>query len=391
MNRYFTNMQRIITSSFALLFCAAPLSAQLPLTVAELTVEVGANSEENLYYGFETGDLLIVSLELQDGRNLKSFEVIEYPENSRILEYETEGFDDKRLKVYQRGIFQFRLHNANRLKKRVCRLHIRRLPASAATAGFNPAVRWEERVDTTYEVLSETLLPGTGLKEVQQRRRVLAKADTSVLTLMDRMERVHSRTNISMDNITLLAFELPRHRYEPSPEDPGLSTEVVSWAYWIGTGEEAQEWYQKANGSAVARLAKGLAKGAVSAGLISSGYGALALLAIEGVSVFTNPPSGENVKYALLLDQDGEYQELSKGNGITGYGRMDNITQGKFAIRLENDNYVEGINVNVKVVAVAVTKTYRDEYYTETLEAPARQSRIEKKPVLRKVPVLVGD
>lgn len=384
-------MQRIITSSFALLFCAAPLSAQLPVTVAELTVEVGANSEENFYYGFEAGDLLIVSMELLEGKDLKTFEVIEYPENSRILEYETGGFGDKRLKVYQRGIFQFRLHNANRLKKRVCRLHIKRLPASAATVNFNPAVRWEERVDTTYKVQSETVLSGTEVKEVQQRRRVLARVDTSVVTLMDRMERVHSRTNISMDNITLLTFELPANRYEPSPEDPSLSTEVASWAYWIGTGEEAQEWYQKANGSAVARLAKGLAKGAVSAGLISSGYGALALLAIEGVSVFANPPSGENVKYALLLDQDGEYQELSKGNGITGYGRMDNITQGKFAIRLENDNYMEGINVNVKVVAVAVNKTYRDEYYTEALEVPARQSRVERKPVLRKVRVPVLD
>lgn len=384
-------MERTIASIFTLLFFVTALRAQFPVTVAELTVEVGPNSEESFYYGFEAGDVLIASLELLEGRSLKAFEVIEYPENSRILEYETQGFDDKRLKVYTRAIFQFRLQNAHRLKKRVCRLHIRRLPASAATVNFNPAVRWEERVDTTYKVRSETVLSGTEAREVQQRRRVLARVDTNVINLLDRIERVHSRTNISMDNITHLTFELPLNRYEPSAEEPTLVTEASSWAYWVGAGEEAREWYEKANGSALATLAKGLAKGAVGAGLISSGYGALALLAIEGVSVFTNPPSGENVKYALLLDQGGQYQEIAAGNSITGYGRIDNITQGKFAIRLENDNYVEGINVNVKVVAVTVTKTYRDEYFTETREAPVQRSKVKREPVLQKVriPVLV--
>ena len=139
----------------------------------------------------------------------------------------------------------------------------------------------------------------------------------------------------------------------------------------------------------MAQLAKGLTKGAISAGLVSSGYGALALLAIEGVSVFSNPPSGENIQYALLSGQGGEYQELSKGNSVTAYGRLDNITQGKFAIRLMNDNYLEGINVNVKVVAVTVTKTYRDEYFTETREVPVQQSTVVREPVLRKVRVPV--
>ncbi|MCB9293519.1 MAG: hypothetical protein H6559_10400 [Lewinellaceae bacterium] len=96
--------------------------------------------------------------------------------------------------------------------------------------------------------------------------------------------------------------------------------------------------------------------------------------------------------YALLAVEDGERRELSKGNSIAGYGRVDNITQGKFSLRLQNDNYVEGINVNVKVVAVTVTKTYRDEYYTETVETPVNQSTTVREPVLRRsrVPVLAA-
>ncbi|MCB9293517.1 MAG: hypothetical protein H6559_10390 [Lewinellaceae bacterium] len=107
------------------------LSAQLPVTVAELTVEVNLQQRREFLLRLRGGDLLIARLELPDGKSLKVFEVIEYPENSRILEYETEGFEDKRLKVYDRGIFQFRLYNTHRLKKRVCRLRIQRLLSSA--------------------------------------------------------------------------------------------------------------------------------------------------------------------------------------------------------------------------------------------------------------------
>ena len=252
-------------------------------------------------------------------------------------------------------------------------------------------MRWEERVDTTFKVQSETLHSGTEVKDVQQRRRVLAGIDTNVVTLLDKVERVHSRTNLTADNETLLEFELPRNRHEPSPEEPAHATEVVSWAYWIGTGEQSREWYQKANESALERLARGLTKGAISTGLLSGGYGALALLAIEGISVFSNPPSGENVQYALLLEENGEYKELGKGNSITGYGRVDNPNQGRFALRLANDNYLEGINVNVKIVAVTVSRTYRDEYFTETREVPVSQSTVVREPVLKRIrfPVLV--
>ncbi len=372
-----------------LFLCSGALLAQTPVPVAELTIEIGANDETSLYYGFEKGDEIIVDLEVQDGKALKAFEIIEHPENSRVLAYEAEGFISKRLKVNQRGIFQFRFKNTHLLSKRLCRVEIARLPASPATANFNTAVRWEERIDTTYKVQSETIHSGIQVKEVQKRRRVLARVDTNVVTLLDKLERVHSRTHLSTDNVSRLTFELPANRYEPGAEDPVYVSETTSWAYWIGTGEEVREWYEKANGSAVSRIAKGLTKGAVSVGLVSSGYGALALLAIEGVSVFTNPPSGENVKYTLLKQEGEDYRELASGNSITGFGRVDNLTQGRFAIQLENDNYIEGINVNVKVVAVTVSKTYRDEYYTETSEVPVNQSTVVREPLIRRVRVPV--
>ncbi|MCB9293518.1 MAG: hypothetical protein H6559_10395 [Lewinellaceae bacterium] len=59
------------------------------------------------------------------------------------------------------------------------------------------------------------MLSGTEVKEVQQRRRVLVRVDTNVVTLLDKVERISSRTNISTDNVAFLDFELPsKNRYE---------------------------------------------------------------------------------------------------------------------------------------------------------------------------------
>lgn len=367
---------------------ALPALGQDWITVAELNLELGANSEETVYYGFETGDVLRVSMEVLQGKTIRAFELSEYPDNSRLLEYETAKVE-KSLNVYERGIYSFRLKNSALMKKSVCRLKIERLPASPAAAAFNPAVRWVERLDTTYEVQSETLVQKDEAKEVQQRRRVLAKVDTSVTTILEKVERVHSWSRLGTSNVSYIAFELPKNRYEPNAQEPYSATEVVSWAYWIGIGEESEKVFNDANAQIASRIAKGLTSGAIRAGFISSGYGALAMLAIEGVSFFSNPPAGDNVLYEVLKGKEGEYQLLSKGNSVTGFGRIDSATQGPFAFRLENDNYVEAINVNIKVIAILETKTYRDEYFSETQQTPFSEHTVVRKPVITRVRVPV--
>lgn len=373
-----------------LLLFALPAWGQDRITVAELNLEIDGNSEETVYYGLESGDVLWVSMEVLQGKSIRAFEVLEYPDHSRLLEHET-GQVAKSLPVYSRAVYGFRLKNSGR-RKAVCRLLIERQPASPATAAFNPAVRWVERLDTTYEVQSETLIQGAETKAVQQRRRVVAKIDTTVATILEKVERVHSRSRLGTSNVAHIAFELPQNRYEPNALEPDRATEVVSWAYWIGIGEEAEKSFLEANAKTAARIAKGLTSGAMKAGFISSGYGALALLAIEGVSFFSTPPAGDNVIYELLQGREGDYQLLSKGNSVAGFGRVDSATQGAFALRLENDNYVDGINVSIKVIAVLETKTYRDEYFSDLQETPFSEHTVVRKPVITKVriPVLAG-
>ncbi len=362
--------------------------AQNELLLADLTLEIAPNKEENVYYGFEKGDQLVLHFELLQGKELKELEVREYPDNARFAAYEVKSLPEKKIEVHQRGIFQIRLRNAG--KKAVVHLQIKRIPANAQTSDFNSNVIWKERIDTLYDIKSEEVLSGSKTEYVNLRRRVARKVDTSVVTLLEQTERIHSTSRINASNKAVLQFDLPLNQYKPNAQEPDFSSEVVAWAYYIGTGEEGEKWYNEANLKALGKTAT---SGAVGAGLISSGYGALALLAIEGISMFSNPPDGENVQYVLWFDEADAVQQLASGNSIVGYGRIDRINQGHFRLELENDNLLEAINVHVKVIAIVVQTTYGDEYYTELRETPVDERKIVREPRLQKVrfPVLAAE
>jgi hypothetical protein len=82
---------------------------------------------------------------------------------------------------------------------------------------------------------------------------------------------------------------------------------------------------------------------------------------------------------------------LDSGNSVGASGRVTQYTQGEYTIKLENDNYVEGINVDVKVIAVTVTQKYENENVTVPSNAPLKEKKAVKIPkvVVVKVPVFV--
>lgn len=126
-------------------------------------------------------------------------------------------------------------------------------------------------------------------------------------------------------------------------------------------------------------------------GVMSTGYGALAMLAIEGVSMFTTPPSGENVIYETYMLTGDDKKVLDAGNSVASSKRITDYRQGSYCIILENDNYMDGINVDLTVVAVVVTKTYKDEVYTVT-ETGARKEKVtvqEPRVTVKKVPLMI--
>jgi hypothetical protein len=73
---------------------------------------------------------------------------------------------------------------------------------------------------------------------------------------------------------------------------------------------------------------------------------------------------GDNVHYSFLPTwPDAEkfmnklsYNQFKQGNAVIDYGLMNyaNINNQKYYIGLENDNIRQGINVNIKILAVVV-------------------------------------
>ena len=169
-------------------------------------------------------------------------------------------------------------------------------------------------------------------------------------------------------------------------DNPYRKTEVISWAYSIAVGGSGQMWYKNAQSKTAARS---VASTAMSAGFVTGGTGALAVLAIEGFSAFSNPPEGDNVKFSLETNINGMTHVLQQGNSVTATGRVTDFRQGGFSLRLENDNLMDGINVDVKVVAVSITTTFKDEYYTVQETEPIKEKKTFKVPKVTVRKVLV--
>lgn len=370
------------------LFCSSIILGQDMIEVADLTIKVGSKDEELIYYAFEEGDKIIFSFEEVDGKELKELEIIEYPGNSKFRDFQVKKIERKEIKVNQKGIYVFRFLNSNVISKRICKIKISRIPDSIEKSDFNTGVKWVEKFDTTYSVKSEDIIIGYKTINKQKSRRVLISTDTSVVTILDRIERVHSMTNMSNSNISYVNIQLPYNTYSPNQFLPYKSTEVLSWAYSISVGNTGEAWYKDANSKAVAKTTAELA---VNAGLISSGYGALALLAIEGISVFSNPPQGDNIKFRILTNINGTTYSLGHGNSVAAFGKITEYNQGGFSLELVNDNLMDGLNVNVKVIAVTITKTWKDEYYTVQEQEPIKENQTKKIPSIsvRKVPVML--
>ncbi|MBD3723595.1 MAG: hypothetical protein IE891_02120 [Flavobacteriaceae bacterium] len=90
--------------------------------------------------------------------------------------------------------------------------------------------------------------------------------------------------------------------------------------------------------------------------------------------MFTNTNIGENVTFKFYGIQNGKEIIIDYGNVISASGRNDKITQGSFSVQLFNDNFKDGIDVNLKMIAMQIQKTWQDKQYQEKIEIP----KIEK-------------
>ena len=340
---------------------------EAPVEVCDITLRFKGDDEQELYYGFAKGDRIVFSFREMDGQALASVEIAEYPDQVRFQELQTASIDKKVISVPSTAVYRFKFKNDR--KEKFCKVIIQRIPASQSTRGFRTSVKWVEKYDTIYQNKTAALEN----QLVSKTRRVITRVDTAVVSLIDKTERVHSRSNLSVDNVSKVKVELPK-----KVEEADRVQEMVSWAYWIGVGKEAEGQYVEAN--RLSKLAKSATSAVKSFGMLAGPYGALASLAIDGISFFTAPIGGDNVKYVISA-QD---KVIDQGDGTSAYARNTTVRSGGITFELTNDNYIDVVDVNLRVVAVTVIKYFKDEVYYEQQQTPVwdKEVKVTKIPVV---------
>lgn len=371
-------MRKIVFGLFIFLTSLNIYSQDL-IDVCEKTIKVTALSEEVFYYGFADGDKIVFNLEEINGKEVKEVEIIEYPESSKFSDFKTVKIQNKQIQVNKKNVYKFRIYNSS-LGGRICKIKIQRLPLNEKTKNFNSSVSWVEKQETTYNTYTKDVTVGYETKYETKIKKELVKIDTLVTPLFDKTLRVHSETAIGKTQYAYATVELPTNIYFPNQLNPYKTTEVISWSYWLGVGQKSAENYELAN--------RKLAMGIKTIGALA-GYGALATLAATGISMFSNTNIGDNVNFKFYGLQNGQEIIIDYGNVISASGRNDKITQGSFSVMLMNDNFRDGIDVNLKVIALKVQKTWQDIEYQEKIDIPKIEKQIFKEPIVTTVSVPV--
>jgi hypothetical protein len=283
--------------------------------------------------------------------------------------------------VTGRSVYKFRFSNtANEV--RVCNVKIQRVPANKQAEGFSTSVKWVTVQDTVWNSYTKDVVVGYDTLSTQKTRRVPSFEKKYEEVVMDKNQRIESKTTLGETRVAV-PFTLPAN-YITKDE----TKKVVAWAYWVGVGEESNEYWKQNR-----KMIVGAVQGAAS--YFTTPLGGIAAGALTNLAL---PSNGEDVEYALvnelnskLIFQDKAYKSFDSGKGIASYKRFTDadMLQGKFYLVLMNDNYVQAIDVNVKISAIVEHIKFKDEKYTDNLITPRYEKKIVKEPkiITNKIPV----
>ncbi|RDC58689.1 hypothetical protein [Adhaeribacter pallidiroseus] len=378
-------MKHLVTLLLLVFFFENTTLAQSALVeVADLSVKVPGMGSKEYYYGFEAGDELVFDFVDLSKKGLKQVEIIEYPNQTKYAGLQVSTFT-KSLKINKRGIYLFRFTN-NALAQRACTVKINRKPASSSTINFNTQVTWKEVTDTTFTTVTKQELTRYDTTFTYYTKKELVKVDTLAQELFSRVEQVAAETTIGKPSESVIQINLPQNKTAPLE-----STELISWAYWLGVGQEGHLAFE-ANKKAYVQALGSLAN--------VTGHPLIGL-ALNQVAFLPTGNAGSNVEYYFMADRanatifmnsfdKGGFRYYDHGNGISGYGRKEAPTQGTFYLGLHNDNFHNDINVTVKVVTVVLRRKYELKQYKQPTVTPRYESKIVKQPLvtIKKVPVI---
>lgn len=350
-------------------------------TVAELNLKLDGNTQEEVMYGFAAGDKMVLDMQAT-GSPFGEVKVYQYPNlNTPVYTATSVKEEKKEIAVLNTSVYIFRFKNTA-TGKRGLTLNLQRIPKNSSTKDFNTAVKWVTVNDTAYVTEQKQVLVGYDTLHTQKTRRVVASEKKYEEVVMDKSQRVAAKTSFS-DTRTSVNFTLPVNAVSAYE-----SKKVIAWAYWVGVGEESNDFW-KQNRSMIVGAVKG------AAAYFTTPLGGIAAGAVTNLLLPTN---GEDVEYALaneanckLFTEGKTCKPFDNGKGIAAYKRFTDaaMLQGKYYVALANDNYVQPIDVNVKVSAIVEHIKYKDEKYTDTTVTPRYETRqVQKQQLtLKKIPV----
>lgn len=376
-------MIRTILYAFVIILSQNAFSTGNPILVTESTISLNLDETEELYFSFAEGDIIELDFKMIKGKHLKEIEIFELPNNKIFSDFKVTEINKKQIRIRNKGLYKFRFYSSS-ITRRVGKLKIFRIPADESTREFNTNWKWETVRDTIYTPYTIDSITGYNTINYKENVRELVSVVNTEDILFNKNQRVHSKTKLYDNNKTYLRVDLP------NPISTELKEQkVIAWAYWIGVGEEAQMAYQE-NAKTMGDLANG----------ITSIYGTpLAGLAVGAITELMIPKTGEDVFYSFIPDYENaelfvngqRYLQFDTGKGIAAYGKNTNRTQGTFFIGLSNDNLQQGIDVDVKIIAVNEVKTYGIVEYDREREEPIyvtlNKIRIDIKEMKIRIPV----
>lgn len=328
---------------------------QVPVTICESVLKLGAMSEENLYYSFQAGDYIVFDFEEINGKELKEIEIVELPSFSRYKNFRQSKVEDKRVYVNQKSVFQFRLKNGAAMG-RVCKVKIQRIPKSDKTQLFNTGWKWETVYDTIYEPYTQDSL--VGYDTLRYKETVKEEVGSS----LQEEDLLPGGKPITIKSSGIIVHDNPRAFVKvtlpQNMETIYQTKKVIAWAYWIGVGESDESIFTKN---------KELLNTTVSS--VVGFSNPIALFALGAVSDLIIPSGKkDNVKYKItnsinkeLFMNGSACLSYDEGYGKGGVGRFieSKMCQGDYYICMYNENIHDRLHVIVRAVAVVEIKDYQ--------------------------------
>jgi hypothetical protein len=345
------------------------------MDVADLQLKVSPGATQELLYGFAAGDRIIFTVEEISGKTLSEVTVLEYPDTYKYKEFEVKKEKNRDFNVINKSVYKFTFSNTTK-EVRTCKVKIQRVPRSSDTKKFNTAVKWATVHDTLWNSFTKDVVVGYDTVFVQKSRKAVAFEKRYEEVVLDKNQRVDSKATLSTSKASV-SFSLPAN-YTGKDE----TKKVVAWAYWVGVGEESNEFWKQNR-----KMLVGAVQGATT--MFTSPLGGIAAGAVTNLIL---PSNGEDVEYALVNEQNSKlffqekaYKFFDSGKGVAGYKRFtDNaLLQGKYHVVLSNDNYVQPIDVNVKVSAIVEHIKYKNETYTDRTISPRYEKKIVREPQIQ--------